>query len=219
MTGLARTSAALAFCLILSFAPLPAQTAQTPDHAGVAEQEWKAIEASCLPKKYSAGPEAYYECVHEGLEALSAAQKLRYFAGTWNLAGEMKASPFGPAGQFTATERNEWLPDRWSLAAHWEEHRPAGARTGAAVYRYDARRKLYTCRETDSAGKIQAATGTLAGTTWTWTSRPRLPSGETARGRFTVKEDSPASYSFKFEIAPPNAAWTTVLEGTATKAN
>ena len=37
------------------------------------------------------------------------------------------------------------------------------------------------------------------------------------KGRFTIKQLSPASYNFKYEMQP-GAEWATVMEGKATKA-
>jgi hypothetical protein len=41
--------------------------------------------------------------------------------------------------------------------------------------------------------------------------------GKVMRGRFTVKELSPTSYTFKFEMAPEGGDWATIMEGKATK--
>ena len=37
------------------------------------------------------------------------------------------------------------------------------------------------------------------------------------RGRFTVKESSPTSYTFKFEMAPDTGDFSTIMEGKAIK--
>ncbi len=52
-------------------------------------------------------------------------KKLEYFAGNWTMEGDMKPSPFGPAGKFTATEHNEWMPGGFFLVSHSDENTPA----------------------------------------------------------------------------------------------
>jgi hypothetical protein len=41
--------------------------------------------------------------------------------------------------------------------------------------------------------------------------------GQKMKGRFTVKELSSTSYTFKFELAPTGGDFMTVMEGKATK--
>ena len=147
----------------------------------------------------------------------SQPKRLGYFLGTWTLDGDMKTSPFGPGGRFTGTQRNEWMSDGLSLASRWGEQRPTGSDSGKAVYSYDSNQKVYKYHGTDSEGETEDSTGTVEGDTWTWTSNPTLPNGETVKGRFTVKENSSTFYSFRFEIAPQHSEWMTVMEGRATK--
>ena len=144
-------------------------------------------------------------------------QKLRYFLGTWEIEGEIKSSLFGPEGKFSGTHHNEWAPDRLSLISRWDESRPGGKDSGKAVYSYDPNQKLYTYHGTDSEGETEDSTGTVEGNTWIWISAPTLADEQTVNGRFTVREISSTSYSFKFEIAPQTGGWTTVTEGKATK--
>jgi hypothetical protein len=42
--------------------------------------------------------------------------------------------------------------------------------------------------------------------------------GQVIKGRYTVKQLSPTSYAFKYEMQPPGAEWATVMEGKGTKA-
>lgn len=43
-----------------------------------------------------------------------------YFVGRWTGEGDVKASPFGPAGKFMFTEDKEWLPGGFFLVMHWD---------------------------------------------------------------------------------------------------
>jgi len=187
------------------------------------------------------GPAAYYQCVADKLSALTAvrtsatspsqsfaesqvsngnteqSKKLAYFVGLWTLEGEMMASPFGPAGRFTGTHRNELAPDGSSLISHWDERRPSGSESGTAVYSYDPTSKTYRYHGTNSEGETEDSIGTLQGDTWTWVSSLRLPSAGIAKGRFVTKQTSAMSYDFHFEIRSQSGGWTTVMKGTALK--
>lgn len=143
-------------------------------------------------------------------------KKLEYFSGTWKVEGEMKASPMGPAGKFSGTEHNEWMPGGFFLISHSDETTPMGAGKGLAIFGYDAKEKMYTYQAYNSMGESENATGTLAGDTWTWTNEHKVE-GKMLKGRFTVKTASPTAYSFKFEMQPEGGEWSTVMEGKATK--
>jgi hypothetical protein len=126
-------------------------------------------------------------------------KRLAYFVGSWILAGERRASLFGPGGKFTGTQYNEWMSDGLSLASHWTEQSASGSESGHAVYRYDPDQKVFTYQGTTSTGETEASVGTVEGDTWIWISKPILSNGETVRTRFAVKELSPTSY-IQFQI-------------------
>jgi hypothetical protein len=143
--------------------------------------------------------------------------RLNYFAGTWNTEVDMKASPFGPAGTYTGKDHTEWMNGKFFLVTHSNTDGPMGPGTEVAVMGYKADDKVYTYDAYSSMGEADHATGTVAGDTWTWTSSEKM-GGKSFNGRFTVKELSPASYSFMFEMQPEGGSWSTLMEGKATKA-
>jgi hypothetical protein len=144
-------------------------------------------------------------------------QKLKYFLGTWAIEGEIKSSIFGPEGKFNGTHHYEWAADRLSLISRWDENRPGGNDSGKAVYGYDSTQNLYTYHGTDNDGETEDSSGTVEGATWIWLGTPTSTDEQTMNGRFTVKEVSSTSYSFKYEVASQSGEWTTVTEGKATK--
>jgi hypothetical protein len=155
---------------------------------------------------------------HERSGSNPEIQKLGYFLGNWTLSGYMKTSPLGPAGKFTGKQRTAWTPDGLFLASHWEEQRPGtGSDSGNAVYGYDSNAKVYTYRTVNSEGETEESKGTTDGDTWTWMSNLTVADGTARTGRYIIKEVSPTSYSFRFEIAPQNGEWTTVMDGQAVK--
>jgi hypothetical protein len=143
-------------------------------------------------------------------------RKLEYFVGTWSMDGDTKPSPMGPGGKITGTDHIEWMDGGFFLVAHGENKSPMGSDTGLAVWGYNAQDKVYTYHEFNSSGESVSATGTVDGDTWTWTSDDKM-NGKMMKGRYTIKQLSPASYTFKFEMQPEGAQWATIMEGKATK--
>lgn len=61
------------------------------------------------------------------------------------------------------------------------------------------------------------ATGHVLDNIWTWTSEAQM-NGVIAKGRYTITVVSPTSYTFKYETLTQAGAWSTVMEGKATRA-
>ncbi len=147
----------------------------------------------------------------------NAEGKLAYFVGTWILAGDMKSSPFGPAGKLYGTRKTKWMANTHSLLSYWDEHRPSGDDSGSSMYLYDSVQNTYTYAGVDRTGEREFSIGKIDGKTWTWTSSTTFESGQSVDGRFLITELSTTSYSFKFEIISESGEWTTVFEGVAEK--
>jgi hypothetical protein len=218
-----------------------------PDLSGLNSEDRTSIETACSTAKYVGGPASYHDCLDKQLRAMGDSKlvrgiqtptnvsqatsvspqqlptrspevkRLRYFIGTWNIAGDIKPSPFGPAGKFTGIHRNVWNSDVSSLSSNWSEERPEGSTSGQAIYGCDSDGKTYTYHSVDASGEKEDSVGNVEGQTWVWLSNPTLADESAVKGRFTVKEDSSRAYSFKFEMAPANGEWTVVMEGKALK--
>jgi hypothetical protein len=144
-------------------------------------------------------------------------KKLDYFQGIWTLEGDMKPGPTGPGGKMTETEHNEWMDGGFFLMSHIDfKSAGMGNGTGISLLGYNANDKVYTYDGYNSMGEAEHAKGTLDGDTWTFTAEEKM-NGQTMNGRFTMKQLTPMSYNFKFEMAPPGGDFTTVMEGKATK--
>jgi hypothetical protein len=143
-------------------------------------------------------------------------KNLEYFIGSWTVNGDLKAGPMGPGGKLTGTDKWEWMAGHYFIVAHSDMQGAAGNGNSLSVMGYNADEKKYTYNEFDSMGQTELATGTFDGTTWSWTSDEHM-NGQTMKGRYTAKEVSPTSYSFKFELSQDGTNWTTVMDGTATK--
>jgi Protein of unknown function (DUF1579) len=144
-------------------------------------------------------------------------KKLDFLVGTWNDQGDMKASPMGPGGKMTMTEKNDWMPGGFFLTLHTNFTSEMGSGSGMAFMGYDADNKQYTYDEFNSMGERSHSTGSLDGDTWTWLGDQKMGS-QTMKGRFTMKVLSPSSYSFKYEMSQDGTTWNTVMDGKSTKA-
>ncbi len=142
-------------------------------------------------------------------------RRLRYFVGDWRSEGELKTSPFGPAGKFTGTDHNVMLGD-FFVVLHSDARGPMGPMKEIAVMGYDPEEKVYTFHAFSSRGEHETSKGTVKGDTWTWTSESKMK-GKTIHGRFTIKELTPRSYTFSEEISTDGGPSTSILEGKATK--
>lgn len=143
-------------------------------------------------------------------------KKLDYFAGDWLLEARMKVGPQDGNGVVLITEHNQWMPGGFFLLTHSEGKMPMGVVTGIAIMGYDAEQKAYTFHEFNSAGEADSALGALSGDTWTWTSEARS-GGAVSKSRYTVRQISSSSYSFKYEMATPGEDFVTIMEGKATR--
>jgi len=143
-------------------------------------------------------------------------QRLNYFVGEWKNEGNMKASPWGPAGKFTGTDHNTTLGD-FFLVMHSDSTGPMGAMKEVAVLGYDPKEKVYTYDGFDSMGMHELSKGTISGKTWTWLSPEQDMGGKKIKGRFILNEVSPTSYTYTYDMSTDGGAWTNIMEGKATK--
>jgi hypothetical protein len=143
-------------------------------------------------------------------------KNLAYFTGNWTLDGNLKGGPMGPGGKFTEAEHNEFLAGGFYLVSHSEGTSPMGKDVGLAIFGYNPEKKVYTYAAYTNNGEAEQATGTFDGTTWTWSSELNM-GGQSAKTRFVIRETSPTSYDFKFEISQDGSNWTGMMDGKATK--
>lgn len=143
-------------------------------------------------------------------------KRLDYFVGTWTMEADMKASAFGPAGHMTETEKAAWMDGGFFMVINADFKSSMGNGSGVAYMGYNSEDKVYTYDAFNSMGEAEHAKGTVAGDTWTWTSDNKV-GGKIIHGRYSIKELSPASYSFKFEMAGADGTFATIMEGKSTK--
>lgn len=148
-----------------------------------------------------------------------ALSKLDFLAGSWTIQGTENFSP--KATEQKAPQRMEIKThDDWLQGHHFLIERSHGMFGGFGeaaelqVIGYDTDRKVYTITSFENNGEIERGTGTVEGTTWTWSME--TPSSE-PRFRFIWNVLSPTSYTLKFETSKDGTNWVAVLNAKATK--
>ena len=143
-------------------------------------------------------------------------QLMGYFAGDWTAAGTSRISPKTPAAPFSLKEHGEWVTDGYFLETKTSMKSALGTVNSQRVMGYNVQDKVYTYNVYNSLGEHQVALGHVNANTWTWESEEKL-NGLVIKGRYTIVETSPNSYTFRSEVADPKGGWATVMEGTATR--
>jgi hypothetical protein len=144
-------------------------------------------------------------------------KNLAYFVGDWKMDGNLTAGPMGPGGKFTGTEHNEFLTGGFFLASHSEGSSAMGKEIGVAIMGYDPEKKVYTYDAYNNLGQAEHATGEFDGATWTWNSHMNM-GGQTVQTRFILRQNSPTSYNFRFEVSQDGNNWMSIMDGRSNKA-
>ena len=145
-------------------------------------------------------------------------KKLQYFAGKWNIDGEMKSTPMGPGGKMTASETCEWFATAgFHLVCNSSGTNPLGPTRGLSILGYSTETKGYTFYGIDRTGWADSAKGSLEGDTWTWTSEGTM-GGQSLKSRYIIKELTPDSYTFRAELSVAGGPFTLMFEGKQTRA-
>ena len=143
-------------------------------------------------------------------------KKLEVFAGSWTLDGTLKASAMGPGGSMTENEKCEWMEGNFFLVCHTDFKGTMGSGSGFSILGYSTDDKTYTYREFNSWGEFTDSKGSLDGDTWTWVNDEKMGT-MTMKGRFTMKNVTPAGYTFSYEMSQDGKTWTNVMDGKAIK--
>jgi len=153
------------------------------------------------------------------MPAPGAAQKnLAYFEGTWKVEGTMQASPFGPAGTITSTETCRMFEGGWHLVCDSQGTGPMGPMKAQTFMTYDRAAKQYRYFSVSNMPEAEMATGDRQNGTWQWMTDVTLE-GKKIQSRFIMNEQSPSSYTMKWETSTDGKTWQPVFEGKGTKAS
>jgi len=81
-----------------------------------------------------------------------------------------------------------------------------------SIMGYDLGEKSYTYYETNTIGESIFSRGVLEGDTWTWNGDSKM-GGKPVHSRFTLKQLSPDSASYKFEMGTGDEPLKVIMEG------
>lgn len=145
-------------------------------------------------------------------------KRLGYFVGTWKTDGAMEASEMGPGGKIASVDKCAWFEGGFSVVCHSEGKSPMGPVKSIGILGYSREEKAYTYTGVDSTGMTMTSVprGKREGDTWTYYDESMM-GGEKMKSRVTIKELSPAEYTFKMDMQTPDGKWVTVMESKSTK--
>lgn len=147
-------------------------------------------------------------------------EALKYFVGKWTTEGEMKQSPFMPAGKFTSSDNCELFSGGFYVVCHSNGTSPAGPTHDMGILGYDMMKKMYTYYGISNRMPMaDVSEGKHEGDTWVYTSAPMDDgTGKKLQGRYTMMNITPNSYSMKFEMAAEGSSeWAVIMEGKSTR--
>ena len=143
-------------------------------------------------------------------------ERLQPFVGNWTLDGEVKESPFGPAGKLTGTDRVESLGG-FFIQRNFRFKLPQGEIRGVHVFGYDALKKTYVGSAYNTAGAYATMTATVSGNTWTFNGSG-VGGGKPFHERCTVTFGTGnASYAVACDASTDGKTWSPSLAGQATR--
>ena len=143
-------------------------------------------------------------------------QRLGFFVGKWKTTGEMKETPFGPGGKFTAQESCEWFSGKFSLVCKSKGKGPAGPTEGLGIMGYNGEERVYVYYGIDNTPMSMTTVprGTLADDVWTYEDESRM-GGQMVKSRYVMKVTGKNSYTSSWSVLGPDGQWKTVMEATS----
>jgi len=145
-------------------------------------------------------------------------KKLGYFVGKWTMDGDTKPNPFMPGGKVTSKDTCEWFEGGFAVLCRSEGKGPTGPMKSLGIMGYSTEEKAYTYYGLDNGPMAMATVprGTLEGGSWVYNDETKM-GGKMVKSRYTIKDTTPTSYTFRWELLGEDGAWQTVMEGKATK--
>jgi hypothetical protein len=139
-----------------------------------------------------------------------ALKLLDAFVGKWNTEGQIKESPFGPAGKLIGTDTYEWLAGGFFLIHRVDVRMGDQKNESIELISYNASSNTYPMHSFDSQGNITVMKANVADNTWTFT-------GEAMRFTGVFSQDG-KSISGKWEYLGDDSKWHHWMDVKLTKA-
>jgi hypothetical protein len=143
-------------------------------------------------------------------------KKLEVFAGKWKGESDMKPGPWGPGGKMTSESECTWFEGGFELVCRETGKGAMGNMKSEAVLGWNGEEKVYKYMGFDSMGMMGSASGTVSGSTWSWTGEDKM-GGKVIKSRYTIVVPSPTTQTFKWETSEDGKTWSTAAEGKSTK--
>jgi Protein of unknown function (DUF1579) len=145
-------------------------------------------------------------------------KKLGFFVGRWTAVGDLKPSPLMPGGKISSHDTCEWFEGGFAVVCHYDSIGPMGPSKRIGILGYSAEEKRYTYYALDSGPRSMTTVpqGTEKDGAWVYDDESKM-GGKLVKSRYTIRQTSPASYSYKWEIAGEDGAWQTILIGNSTR--
>lgn len=139
-----------------------------------------------------------------------ALKGLNVFVGKWETQGQIKESPYGPAGKLIGTDTYEWLAGGFFLVHRVNVRMGDQKNESIEIIGYDALAKIYSMHSFDSQGNSILMQADVRGDTWTFT-------GESMRFTGVFGNDG-KSISGKWEYLGEDSGWHHWMDVKLTKA-
>lgn len=146
-------------------------------------------------------------------------EQLKYFVGKWTTEGDMKPSPFMPAGKFSSMDTCDLFAGGFYVVCHTDGKNPAGMVKGLGILGYDPMKKVFTYYGIgNQMPTADVSDGKKEGDTWVYTAVMDDGTGKKIQGRYTMANITPTSYTSKFEVAPEGSTdWKSIMEAKSTR--
>jgi hypothetical protein len=140
----------------------------------------------------------------------AALKRLDAFVGKWITEGQIKESPFGPAGKLIGTDTYQWLAGGFFLIHRVDVRMGDQTNESIEMIGYDASNNTYPMHSFDSQGNSIIMQASVTGDTWTFT-------GESMRFTGVFSKDR-NSISGKWEYLSDDSKWHHWMDVKLTKA-
>lgn len=140
-------------------------------------------------------------------------QRLGYFAGSWNLAGEFKTEP---AGKYSGTVACEWFDGGFVLICKGSITGVRGASSEMHIFSYSPEDKAYNWYSIGPTG-AGLMKMTVEGKKWVC-DVDDMYKGKPAKYHFEWLEESPTSWTYGYSRSVGGGAAVPILEAKMTKA-
>jgi hypothetical protein len=118
----------------------------------------------------------------------------------------------------TSQDDCQWFEGKFAVICNGQGKGPMGPTKNLGILGYNPEEKVYTYYGLDNSAMTMMSIprGTISGDTWTYDDESKM-GGQRIKSRFVIKQLSPDSYTFKWELQGEGGAWNTVMEGKSTR--